>query len=104
MEVEPVIRYSTHLADLDEEEDDKFIVHNGGIQNGGVPYQNGGEPIQNGLHHHVHVEENGVIEVENKDEEVDEEPPVNIISGPDWESVNYSVTKVINMQDSSYLG
>jgi hypothetical protein len=50
------------------------------------------------------VEDNGVIEVENKEEEVDEEPPVNIISGPDWESVNYSVTKVIKMQDSSYLG
>ncbi len=84
VEVEPVIRYNnTNLTHLDEEDDDNEAET--------IVVQNGGYPLQNGRHHHV--VENGAA-VTDTAEEVDEEPPVNIISGPDWESVNYTVRKV----------
>ena len=108
VEVEPVIRYTNPLDHLDEEEDDNESTTTISLQNGrGQPIQNGAsqlilngavQPIQNGAaqpvqngHHDPHEVENGATE---DGEEVDEEPPVNIITGPDWESVNYTVTKV----------
>ena len=92
VEVEPVIRYTNPLDHLDEEEDDNESTTTISLQNGrGQPIQNGAaQPVQNG-HHDPHEVENGATE---DGEEVDEEPPVNIITGPDWESVNYTVTKV----------
>lgn len=83
VEVEPVIRYTNHL--LTQQEEGEEEVETARLQNGGHLHKNGG--------HHLHAQENGGQETDEV-EEVDEEPPVNIISGPDWESVNYTVAKV----------
>ena len=104
MEVEPVIKYENgleYLAEADEDDNlqnGSHVVINGGniFQNGASVVQNGASLTQNGGHtqngevNHNGVHENGVEE----EEEVDEEPPVNILTGADWESVNYTVNSV----------
>jgi len=76
VEVEPVIKYQNNgLGTLDEINEEAPIKLNGHHnQNGDAPHQNGNSQL------------NGTEE-----EEVDDEAPVNILTGADWESVNYKV-------------
>jgi hypothetical protein len=94
----------------------QVLLQNGGHHSNGhsaICVQNGDHVLQQNGGHHNNVEnghsaicaqnggaqQNGHVVAENgatEEEEADEEPPVNIITGPDWESVNYTVTKVIN--------
>ena len=93
VEVAPVIKYQAGLDQLIESEEDEPK------QNGGQKIQNDEQKIQNGQH----KKQNGVHETLENEEEMNDDAPVNIITGADWESVNYKVDQVVNLSYSVIL-
>ena len=81
VKIEPVIKYQNGLNNFQETDETEKITQNGDfhIQNSGHQIQNGDHQIQNGA---------------NLTEEINDDAPLNILAGADWESLNYSVLNV----------
>lgn len=103
VKIEPVIKYQNGLNNFQETDETEKITQNGDfhIQNGGHQIQNDDHQIQNG----DHQIQNGDYQIQNGDhqiqndanltEEINDDAPLNILAGADWESLNYSVLNVI---------
>ena len=79
MKIEPVIKYQNGLNNFQEADETEKNT-----QNGDFHIQNGGHQIQNGDH-----------KIQNEaTEEINDDAPLNILAGADWESLNYSVLNV----------
>ena len=89
VKIEPVIKYQNGLNNFQETDETEKITQNGDfhIQNGGHQIQNDDHQIQNGDHQ--------IQNDANLTEEINDDAPLNILAGADWESLNYSVLNVI---------
>ena len=81
VKIEPVIKYRSCFDNFQEKEESDAITQDNDhqIQNDDHQFQNGDHQFQNGG---------------QNEEEINDDAPINIISGADWESLNYSVLNV----------